>query len=403
MVSDLKNNIIFLHGLSGSGKGEIQRQITEKYETNGYEVIYGSSGDLLRAGFSDPFIRTRLLSGYYFDTLEPIVPGLEGIFKDFIETWRVKDKKAILILDGVIRRTDFVNAEGRKIPTQIEQVAQCLNKVLMHLVQEDKSTLQDFPEYAHQEDEEVRVYRAEEVLKAAFHLITDVRPQDAEAQMKARAVKEVQSIKKQLIELYQRGSLPESLAKDIATQTARVEEIVNGDFSQPRDKIVYDPNLSEGLGMQPITVDLNIALNEAKNELARIAGVEGDSARLASIYKTFGINTVIREDDITPLGRANRVNNFARQTSEGGSTTYEPGFAAIALTKDLGFNLSQDITFESASPNCHVIENGHSRGVTLEDFRGKSRILAEQLFIQTEKERLISREGTEGMRRSKER
>lgn len=401
MIADLKNSIIFLHGLSGSGKGEIKRQITEKYGANGYEVIYGSSGDLLRAGFANPFIRTRLLSGYYFDTLEPIVPGLEEIFKDFITTWRAKDKKAMLILDGVIRRTGFVNPEGRQIPSQIDQVAQCLDNALTNLIKDDPSLLKDFPEYAEQTEADERTRRVTMVLRDATHIITDVRPEDAESQMKARAFKEVLSIKRQIEELSNQGQLLKRAT--IAKQTQTIEEIVEGSFSQRRDTIIYDPRLTEKERSRPVTVDLNLSLNEAKNELAKIAGVEGEEITLSSIYKTFGIATAIREDDITPLSRSNRIRNFVRQTTEGSMTTYEPGFAAMALVKDLGFSLTLDISFKSASPNCHVIENGQSRGVTLEDFRAKSRMLARELFVQTERERLLTREGRESFRRGKER
>jgi len=403
MITDLKNSIIFLHGLSGSGKGEIQRQITEKYTANGYEVICGSSGELLRAGFSDPYIRTRLLSGYYFDTLEPIVPGLKAILKEFITKWRAQDGKAMLILDGVIRRTDFVNAEGRKISPQIEQVASCLKDAILELAEENQSILEGFPEYEKEGNEEDKITKATEVLKAATHIIADVRPQDAEVQMKARATKEVQSIRRQLVELFNKGTSLEPISKDIEMLTMRIEGIVNGDFSKSKEEIVYNADLSEEERTKPITADLNIALNEAKNELARITGVEGESTTLASIYKTLGVNTTIREDDITPLGRSNRVNNFVRQKREGDITVYEPGFAAVALTKDLGFHLTTDITFESTSSNCHVVENGQSRGITLEGFRAKSRMLAGELFLQTEGERLLLREEKEGFRRGKER
>lgn len=240
------------------------------------------------------------------------------------------------------------------------------------------------------------------VLRDATHIITDVHPEDAENQMKARASKEVQSIKMQLVDLSIQGSVPEDIARIITMQTQTIEEIIEGNYSPPREEIIYNPNLSEEERTKPITVDLNVALRHAKNELAKIAGVEGESTTLSSIYRILGVATSIREDDITPLGRSNRINNFARRTTEGSMTFYEPGFAAIALTEDLGFNLTSDITFESTSPNCHVIENGQSRGVTLEDFRAKSHMLARELFLQTEKERLLTKEGQEGFRRNKE-
>lgn len=402
MINDLKNSIIFLHGLSGSGKGEIQRQITEKYSSNGYDVVYGSSGDLLRAGFSDPYIRTRLLSGYYFDTLEPIVPGLKAIFKEFITKWGENDKKAVLILDGVIRRTEFVNSEGKQIPSQINQVAQCLEDVLAGLTKDDPSLLKDFSEYEEKMEVDERVRKVTMVLKDAIHTITDVRPEDAENQMKARASKEMQSIKRQLVELSMQGLLPEDIARTVAVQTKAIEEIIGGSYSAPREEIIYNPDLPEESAM-PITVDLNIILHHAKDELAKSVGVEGESTTLSSIYKALGVITAIREDDITHLGRNNRINNFVRRSTEGSMMVYEPGFAAIALTKDLGFDLTQNISFESTRPNCYVVENGQSKGITLEQFRQESSKLAGQLFIQTERERLIAKEGNEGFRRSKER
>lgn len=403
MITDLRNSIIFLHGLSGSGKGEVQRQITEKYQSHGYEVIYGSSGDLLRAGFSNPYIRTRLLSGYYFDTLEPIVPGLQAIFKEFVTRWGINDKKTILILDGVIRRTAFVNSEGRQITPQIDQVAECLDSVLSELLKEDPSLLKDFPEYGEQTDPDERTRRVAEMLGDATHIVTDVRPEDAENQMKSRASKEVRSIKEQLIELSTQGSLPEETTRVVIEQTQIIENIIEGNYSAPRESAIYNPDLSDEEREKPITVDLNIALHNIKSELAKSAGVEGETTTLSSVYKALGVTTAIREDDITPLGRSNRVNNFARLNTEGSTKSYEPGFAALALTKDLGFSLTPDISFESTSHNCYVIKNGRSRGVTLDEFRRKSIDLAEHLYVQTEGERLIKREGQEGFRRGKER
>lgn len=401
MIADLKNSIVFLHGLSGSGKGEIQRQITDAYHSGGYEVIYGSSGDLLRAGFADPYISTRLLKGYYFDTLEPIIPGLEAIFRKYITEWRENDKKVLLILDGVIRRTDFINAEGKQIPTQVDQLAQCLDNVLLTLTKDDPSLLEYFPEYSGQINPDERVHKTAFALRGATHIITDIRPEDAENQMKARAGKEVRSIRTQIAELSSQGLLSEDKLDTVTIQTETIEEIINGNYPLSKDKIIYNDDLSQEEQLMPTTVDLNVALNKAKNELAKSAGVQGESVTLSTIYKTLGIKTAIREDDITPMGRRNRINNFARQTPEGSATAYEPGFAAVALA-ELGFELTSDISFKPISPNCYVVENGQSRGITLDEFRNQTSVLAKDLYLHTETERLLANEGREGFRRGKE-
>ncbi|MEK7451204.1 MAG: hypothetical protein AAB662_04685 [Patescibacteria group bacterium] len=404
MITDLRNSIIFLHGLSGSGKGEAQRQLVEKFKPNGYEVIYGSSGDLLRASFSIPFIRERLLKGYYFDTLEPIMPGLENIFKDFICKWVESHGKTILILDGVIRRSDFVNSEGKKIPSQVEQIARGVNNVINTLSQGNPSIRKAFPEYRYDLDEASQVKKIEDLLKGSTHIVVDIRPQDAENQMKTRAIREIASIKSQLEEMRISKITSDDIITEIQRQTEVIEAIVQNQTIVNRESIIYNRDVaSDDVEKASSNIDMNIKLNEVKSQMAQMAGIEGESTTLASIYGKFKIKTAIREDDITVNGRKNRIKNFVNEKIEGTTTTHEPGFAAIALSRDLGFRLTDDVTFQSTLPNLHVVENGQSRGVTLAEFKNRASSLAEHLYVQIEKERTVMVEGAEGKRHGQER
>lgn len=404
MITDLKNFIIFLHGLSGSGKGEAQRQLVERFKPNGYEVIYGSSGDLLRASFSIPFIRERLLKGYYFDTLEPIMPGLENTFKDFIEKWVESHGKTILILDGVIRRSDFVNSEGKDIPSQVEQIARGVNNVINKLSQNDPSIYECFPEYRYDLNEASQVRRIENLLKGSTHIVVDIRPQDAENQMKTRAIGEIASIKSQLKEIRISRIISDDMITEIQRHTEAIEAIVHNETILKRESIIYNSDVSsDDVSRASSNIDMDIELNKIKFQMAQMAGIGGESTSLASIYSKLNIKTAIREDDITANGRKNRIKNFVNEKIEGTIITYEPGFATIALSRDLGFRLTNEVTFQPTLPNLYVIENGQSRGITLAEFKNRTSSLAEHLYTQTEKERTLIIEGAEGKIQGKER
>ena len=391
MLKDISKNIIFLHGLSGSGKGEIQRQLTSRFETQGYKTIYGSSGELLRAGFANPFIRERLLKGYYFDTLEPIVPGLENIFMDFLSNWNSSKGKTVLILDGVIRRTDFVNGEGAQIPSQVKQLAVILDRVAQGLVDNYPELLEKLPEYKAGLNDEERVNMVQDVLKGANHIVTDLRPEDAERQMKSRALKEVRNI---IATDGQQNVLPPAAKEDTELLLRLIE---TGQTSEGEGTVMTSDTPFEVA--QPSPED---ELKRIKSNLAEAGSIEGETVTLADVYKHFGIDTAIREDDITINGRRNRVKNFVLEKEEGGTIVYESGFASQALAKDLGFKLSPEVSFESTSPNCFVIQNGESQGVSLETFRNRAGSVADSIYSALEGG-ATPIEGHEGMFQGKER
>src|SRR5258708_32937980 len=84
MLGDLKHFVIFLHGLSGSGKGVIHKILVEEFKAKGYEAFYASSGDLFRAALSDPTIAAQMNQGLFINTLGAVIPGPEILFAQFI-------------------------------------------------------------------------------------------------------------------------------------------------------------------------------------------------------------------------------------------------------------------------------------------------------------------------------
>lgn len=112
------NRLIFLHGPSGSGKGELARVLISNLELQGYQVFYGASGDFFRAAMANnPQLASEMNSGKYIDSLYSIKDEIKKI----VTEWQVTGDKGVLILDGVIRRIAFDN-----IPHQIDQMAEFL-------------------------------------------------------------------------------------------------------------------------------------------------------------------------------------------------------------------------------------------------------------------------------------
>ena len=113
------NRLIFLHGPSGSGKGELAKILISNLQSLDYQVFYGASGDFFRAAMANnPQLASEMNSGKYIDSLYPIKDEI----KKTVTEWQVTGDKGVLILDGVIRRIAFDN-----IPHQIDQMAEFLD------------------------------------------------------------------------------------------------------------------------------------------------------------------------------------------------------------------------------------------------------------------------------------
>lgn len=405
MIADLKNSIIFLHGLSGSGKGEIQRKLAEQYSSHGYDTVYVSSGALFRAAISNPVIAEQVRRGYFLDTLGAIMPGIEATFEHFVKRWVDSEGKAVMILDGVIRRGTFVNKDGVAIPSQIEQISLGVHNVIKKLVSENKDFAKHFPGYdtPNNESEEDVAVGAKQMLKDATHIVADVLPEDAEAQMKRRADKEIVSIRGQLQDRVLQRQLDAGKMQEIGNYISRLEAILHGGVKKDDENLVYTSRLEWNDHIEKdLFPSLAAEVKQVREDIARTAGLES-SAPLTASLESFGVFTELRDDDISPIGRKTRIDNYIKAEEKEGQQLFEAGFATQALCEDLGFQFTPDGSFRSETRNCIVVTNGQSRGIGLEQFQTKCEFMAAGLYQETESNREIIFGGKEGQRINRER
>lgn len=404
MITDLRNSIIFLHGLSGSGKGEIQRKLAEQYSFHGYDTVYVSSGALFRAALSNPVIAEQVRRGYFFDTLDAIMPGIEGTFEHFVKRWAESEGKAVMILDGIIRRGSFVNKDGVAIPSQIEQISLGVHNVIKKLVSENKDFVKHFPEYdtPNNESEEKLIVGAKQMLREATHIVADVLPEDAEIQMKKRADKEIASIKIQLRDRVLQRQLSTDKMQEMVRYIARLQAVLHGGIKKEGDGLVYIPRAEWN---NPINKDLyplaGSEVKQIREAIARTAGLE-DLAPLTASLESIGVFTELRDDDISPIGRRTRIDNYIKTEEKEGKRLFEAGFATQALCEDLGFQFTPDGSFRSEARNCIAVTNGQSRGIGLEQFQTKCEFMAVRLYGETESRRELVFGEKEGQRLNRE-
>lgn len=405
MVSDLKNFIVFLHGLSGSGKGEIQRKLAENYSSHGYDTVYVSSGALFRAALSDPVLAEQVRRGYFLDTLGAIMPGIEKVSEHFIKRWAESDGKTIMILDGLIRRGAFEGKDGLLVPSQVEQISVGLNNVIRKLILEDENLARHFPEYTNTgyENEQEQIGIVSQTLKNSHHIVADVLPQDAEAQMRRRADKEIMSIRFQLHDRFTDGRINQGEMQKIEDCVSRLEGVLHGGFRKDGDTLTYTPRVEWDDQIDTSLYPMAAAeVKRTKETIAKTLGLVNSTSLTAS-FESVGVFTELRDDDISPIGRSARIDNYIKIDEREGNLQYEAGFATQALCEDLGFRFNPNGSFSSESRNCIVIANGQSRGIGLEQFQGKCEFMAQRLFGETESRREIIFGSKEGQRINHER
>jgi len=244
MVTDLKENIIFLHGLSGSGKSELYRKLAEQYSSRSYDTVYVSSGALFREAYSNPIIADQVRRGYFLDTLGSIMPGIEAAFEHFLRGWIESSGKSVIVLDGLIRRGAFTNKDGVMVPSQLEQISDGLHNVIKKLIKEDTTLTGYFPEFNDSSTSKERlVSTLKQVLKDTPHIVADVLPEDAEAQIRKRADKEIVSIRTQLQDRLINSQLDANKVQEIESNIARLEAVLHGGIKKEGDGLIYTSHI----------------------------------------------------------------------------------------------------------------------------------------------------------------
>ncbi len=373
MLGDLKHFVIFLHGLSGSGKGVIHKILVEEFKAKGYQAFYASSGDLFRAALSDPTIAAQMNQGLFINTLGAVIPGLEKLFAEFIREWDQSGCRRIIIIDGFIRRTNFVTESGEAIPSQLEQISEGVDHVLRQLASESAMFLNRFPEF--QDKNADTLETIEETLRNATHILTSIAPQDAEAQIVFRSQKDFGSIRRQLHERVEAGRISSQQLQVLENGVDKLEAMLSGEPLDPKD-------YAAGVAV----------VKELQQTMAAQLGLKG-SPPFSQIFESMGIATELRADDITAQGRKTRVANYiANYLTDGAKSgtaepVWQPGFATEALTKDFKFAFRPDGTYVSEAENCIVIPNGKSRGIDLSAFQKLTADAVNKVVARTEQGR----------------
>ena len=174
-----------------------------------------------------------------------------------------------MVVDGVIRRSQFTNTEGVKIPSQIEQLAEIVDQTIGEKIVEEPALLNDLPEYRYNDNNSQKVTAT---LRNAVHVLTDVYPEDAERQMKQRAKIELESIKSSISQLHKEGKLDQETSMRLSSIT--------------EDLVLITDNTK-------LAIDITTRINESKRMLGENVNIE-DTFSMPALYKAYGIKTAIR-------------------------------------------------------------------------------------------------------------
>lgn len=153
--------MLFLHGPSGAGKGELAKILQAQAIKQGYSFFYGSSGDFFREAVKrDVELANQVNVGIYPKDLFPIAIEIKSLYDQSSQA-----EKSVLLFDGVIRQMH-----------QPGQLAEILGISL-------------------------------EDLKSCVHICVNAHPDDIYAQMKARSVGRVddseEGIRKRISNFYE--------------------------------------------------------------------------------------------------------------------------------------------------------------------------------------------------------
>jgi hypothetical protein len=375
--------MIFLHGPSGSGKGELQRQLSDQFVQNDYIVECVSSGDLFRQALADPTISDKMRQGYYLDTLGAIVPGLRKAYRNFLSNLLNNDGRAIFVLDGVVRRSAFTNDRGESIPSQVHQIASAFHEENRHIVFNTKSACALLTEEcAESFNSDAVLSIIKNTMRGATHILVDVTPNDAEKQMVRRAEKEISRIREQMHTVKADEPNINDKKFNFMPVVDNIEKLLHGSVCLTKTGLIYyetdqsDTEIPEKL-YQPIFEEIA----KTRNSLANSLGIN-KNASLSDTFAFLGIKTDLRDDDVSPIGRKKRVENYLKLNKH--TSDYEPGFAALALMDEFGFKFEGVSGFACTRANCIVIKNGSGRGVDLNAFRSACREVAERVYKETD-------------------
>ncbi|MFI5240916.1 MAG: hypothetical protein ACHQUA_00605 [Microgenomates group bacterium] len=436
----MAQGFVFLHGLSGAGKGELKAKILEAAEKEEVRVFDLASGDCFRA--IDKKIKDYTKAGN-FDLLNEEekavarqmaegkqIPGLQTIAPPVIDTILeyvdvvVNGGKAILILDGFLRNGEDIykdkpESEATRLPSQILQVGEMLSRALKTYFYGDegdeyKNKRRDEliakgivdmnfvidcgdKEYVDYKEVSDQGYLAEVVdglRKDSEHAIVDVLPEDAEALMRFRSAL---ALRKLVLDLSVRDQSDERVER-IENDLLDILKLQTGRFEIKEGKVELDTINSSGTGLDSYGLDKDKAkivdtkLREITDNIFSHLGVahqtkEGKPRQmkdaLGDIKTELGLGDEFvfpRYDDLPHLSRITRIEEFFNKALPG----VIEGELGVKLVYDPNDPKKVELDFSEAkasSDKTIVIANGPARGIGINEYKADA--LLAGMFLYT--------------------
>lgn len=418
-LKDIISRLIFEHGLSGSGKGELQAAIQNQGRQHDVEVLALSSGDEFRARIEqiraiDPLQRTPeeealaglLNKGIFVPTLDLVRPALTKKLTEFI--YALADgKQATLVLDGFLRMGRYETVfedEKRLVPSQVVQVAAALDSAIrladiagVNFEDLDDVLGGDEVDLWEVENESRLTQIAEEISRTATHLIVNIPEKDAEALMRFRALKEMRKVYNGIV-----GDGGRVFSDDLAHAISALRKTIHlesGNFTvvegvaSPLLETESDIKPAHSSELEGFTSEegqaVDLTIKRICAEVAERFGIEQKVSTLVSqivalAQKDLGLTIEagpLRDDDIWFKYRDKRIVSF------------RDGTILPVLVSDLGLELtpSPDGRMEIPKPpeNVLVLDNGPSLGFDYPALQRGAESVALRVLMRLEGSRLV--------------
>lgn len=451
-MTDLKTftqGLIFLHGLSGAGKGELKSRIEKVAQENGTKFFYLASGDCFRAidkkitlsktdsenyklNDEEKAVAQQMAEGKQIPGLQTIAPPVIDMLLEYIDAIS-HGEKAIMVFDGFLRNGEDIFKDGGeeiRLPSQILQVGEMIarslktyfytteydRKMTHNLIERGQMdmafvadlVLKDDVNYKEVVDENFLGDVVESIRKDSNHAIVDVLPEDAEILMRYRSAKAIKGL---LISLHDRSLTDDKVAK-VCQDLLQMYKLQTGRITMNEGKIQLLSFKSEDNSFKPFGVGkkfaalvdeklaeistsicshLEVDLLDKKGKPKQIKDVLKDLKQELSISDDIELP---RADDLPHLTRITRINEYFDKAKKG-IIEGELGIHINYYEEDKK-RVDLDHTLSRVSPErVKVIVNGPTRGIGYDQYINDASKASLDLYYQSV--------GIEGQRISPER
>lgn len=439
-MTDLKTftqGLIFLHGLSGAGKGELKSRIEKVAEINGTKFFYLASGDCFRAidkkitlsktdsenyklNEEEKAVAQQMAEGKQIPGLQTIAPPVIDMFLEYIDAI-AHGEKAVMVFDGFLRNGEDTFRDGEeeiRLPSQILQVGEMIYRSLKsyyYTTEYDKKMTQNLIErgqldmafiadlvlrddvnYKEVVDENFLADVVESIRKDSSHAIVDVLPEDAEILMRYRSAKAIKGL---ALNLHNRPLVDDRVEK-VCQDLLELYKLQTGRIYMEDGKIKLQSINSEDNSFKPFGVNKGFAtlvdakLGEIAQNICEHLGVDkldkkGKPKQIKDVLKDLKQELSIsddvelpRADDLPHLTRITRIKEYFDKAKKG-VIECELGIHINYYDEDRK-RVDLDHTSSRVSPErVRVVVNGPTRGIGYDEYINEASKASLNLYYQS--------------------